>query len=56
MKYKVITIIFLIVVFIIAYSIVNYNSSPILHELSSDELKSLFKNKKAKYLSKHNII
>lgn len=54
MKYKVITIIFLIITFIIAYFIVKYNS-PTLYELSSDELKWLFKNKKAKYLSKHNI-
>jgi hypothetical protein len=44
----------LIIVVYFIYFIVNYNS-PTLYELSSDELKWLFKNKKAKYLSKNNI-
>lgn len=55
MKYTIIfSIFFIITVLIVVYFIVNYNS-PTLYELSSDELKWLFKNKKAKYLSKNNI-
>ena len=55
MKYTIIFSIFFVITFlIVVYFIVNYNS-PTLYELSSDELKWLFKNKKAKYLSKNNI-
>jgi len=55
MKNKI--IIFSILIIIIIFFIINYANykSPILYKLSDDELKLLFKNKKAKYLSKHDV-
>jgi len=54
MRYAIFGIFFIISFLILALVVVKYNSHA-LHKLSSDDLKWLFKNKKAKYLSKNNM-
>lgn len=54
MKYKIIIFSILIIIIFIIINYANYKS-PILYQLSGDELKLLFNNKKAKYLSKHHV-